>query len=414
VFVGEQGAEAQVQVQWAGERLPVTVLLDDPTPCRNPAWYEYPDQGNVAVVPNSFTERFCDLIDRTGAAGKFSVVPCPGAQGRIDEGMPGVSDEDMAAFLRLVRERIAPRWDISPEMLTHNKALDLATMRPLDEREDIWAAHQNVRTLTPYIARGLEILRNVGLEPNGVTSPWAFGKEVEQDYADAMVTALREVCGVRVGWYFLHIDSDSPTVPPRVMRLDPETGTALVSIVTAARRSPTGNYDFAWPTQRGNPQEIDVLLTPDGTDGRLAELFSNGSPLTFHSHWQSLFSNGTGAGLDALGMLCERINRVWGERIRWTSARELAVYAAAREATRFETSDDGRRLRATAPFACPEFTVTIPVPPDAKTLSLDNAQLEPVQGEQAVLREGEWRQDGATATATVCLTLRDGAELVWR
>src|SRR5437588_11101858 len=78
-----------MQIRWPGNRVPATVLLDDPTPCRNPAWYEYPEAGHVAAVPNSFTERFADLIDRTGAAGKFSVVPCPGAPGRIDEGMPG-------------------------------------------------------------------------------------------------------------------------------------------------------------------------------------------------------------------------------------------------------------------------------------------------------------------------------------
>ncbi len=149
----EHTTKANVRIHWPGLRLPVTVLLDDPAPCRNPAWYEFPEQGNVAVVPNSFTEEFADLVDRTGAAGKFSVVPCPGAQGRIDEGMPGISDEEMAGFLRLVRERIAPRWDISPEMLTHNKALDLATMQPLPEREDVWAARQDERILTPYIAR---------------------------------------------------------------------------------------------------------------------------------------------------------------------------------------------------------------------------------------------------------------------
>ncbi len=321
-IMDEHTTRAEARIHWPGLRLPVTVLLDDPTPCRNPAWYEFPDQGHEAVVPNRFTEEFADLIDRTGAAGKFSVVPCPGAQGRIDEGMPGVSDEEMAGFLRLARERIAPRWDISPEMLTHNKALDLATMRPIEEREDVWAARQDERTLTPYIARGLEILRNVGLEPNGVTSPWAFGQEVEKDYARAIETALREVCGVRVGWYFLHIDSYSPLVPPRVARLDPagaDGGTALVSISTAARQSGAGHYDFAWRTQFGEPDDIDALLTADGTGGRLAELYANGSPLSFHTHWQSLFSNGSGTGLAAMGRLIERINGVWGERVRWTS-----------------------------------------------------------------------------------------------
>ena len=399
-------------IRWPGNRVPVTVLLDDPTPCRNPAWYEFPDAGHVAVVPNSFTERFADLIDRTGAAGKFSVVPCPGAQGRIDEGMPGVDEEELAGFLRLVRERIAPRWDISPELLTHNKALDLATMRPLPEREDVWAAHQDEATLTAYIARALQILRNVGLEPNGVTSPWALGREVEEVYANAIATALREVCGVRLGWYFLHLDSHAPAVPPRVMRLDPQAGTALVSIISGSREISSGHYDFAWRTQFGEPAEIDVLLTADGTSGRLAELFAHDSPLAFHTHWQSLFSNGSGAGLDALGQLCERINRTWGDRIRWTSARELATYCTAREATRVETGDGGRRVTFRAPFSCFEFTIAVPIPEGASALYLDNTPLERLADGDAPLHEGTWRRAGADAL--ICMPLRDGMELMWR
>ena len=406
------GQTGGMQIRWPGNRVPVTVLLDDPTPCRNPAWYEYPEAGHVAVVPNSFTERFADMIDRTGAAGKFSVVPCPGAQGRIDEGMPGVDEEELAGFLRLVRERIAPRWDISPELLTHNKALDLATMRPLPEREDVWAAHQDEATLTAYIARTLQILRNVALEPNGVTSPWALGREVEEAYANAIVTALREVCGVRLGWYFLHLDSHAPAVPPRVMRLDPQDGTALVSIISGSREASSGHYDFAWRTQFGEPAEIDVLLTADGTSGRLVELFAHASPLAFHTHWQSLFSNGSGAGLDAFGQLIERINRTWGDRIRWTSARELATYCTAREATRMEAGDGGRRVTFRAPFSCFEFTVAVPVPVGATALYLDNAPLERLPDGDAPLYEGAWRRDGADAL--ICMPLRDGMELIWR
>jgi hypothetical protein len=399
-------------IRWPGNRVPATVLLDDPTPCRNPAWYEYPDAGHVAVVPNSFTERFADLIDRTGVAGKFSVVPCPGAQGRIDEGMPGVEEEELASFVRLVRERIAPRWDVSPELLTHNKALDLATMRPLPEREDAWAAHQDEATLTAYIARALQILRNVGLEPNGVTSPWALGSEVEEAYANAIATALRAVCGVRLGWYFLHLDSRAPAVLPRIMRLDPEAGTALVSIISGSREASSGHYDFAWRTQFGEPAESDVLLTADGTSGRLVELFAHDSPLAFHTHWQSLFSNGRGAGLDALGQLCERINRTWGDRVRWTSARELATYCTACEATQVEVGDSGRRMAFRAPFSCFEFTIAVPAPIGTTTLYLDNTPLEQLPDGDAPLYEGAWRRDGADAL--ICMPLRDGTELTWR
>jgi hypothetical protein len=196
------------------------------------------------------------------------------------------------------------------------------------------------------------------------------------------------------------------------MRLDPEAGTALVSIISGSREISSGHYDFAWRTQFGEPAEIDVLLTVDGTSGRLVELFAHDSPLAFHTHWQSLFSNGSGAGLDALGQLCERINRTWGDRIRWTPARELATYCTAREATRMETGDDSRCVTFTAPFSCFEFTVAVPIPAGAGTLYLDNTLLERLPDGDAPLQEGTWRRDGADAL--ICVPLRDGMELVWR
>jgi hypothetical protein len=177
----------------------------------------------------------------------------------------------------------------------------------------------------------------VDLEPNGVTSPWQFGIEVEDAYTRAISAALREVCGVSCGWYFLHVDGDSPVVEPQVKLLDAGAGTALVSLISACGLTPAGHHDVVWRTQYGEPPEIDSLLTADGREGRLAELFANGSPMMWHTHWQSMFSNGTGVGLEAIGELFERIN-LWGDRIRWMPARELAAYAAARQATRIETS----------------------------------------------------------------------------
>ncbi|HZS94603.1 MAG TPA: hypothetical protein VFA78_07390, partial [Chloroflexota bacterium] len=351
------GNPSEPRILWPGNRRPVCVLLDDPTPCRNPAWHEFPEQGNVAVVPNSFTERFADLIDRTGAAGKFSVIPSPGAKGRIDQGLPGIAPDELAGFIGLVRDRIAPRWDISPEMITHNKAMDLETWQPLEEREDVWGAHQDEETLTRYISRALELLRNVGLEPNGVTSPWQFGIEIEDTYVKAIERALRDVCNVKLGWYFLHVDDSLPPATAVPKRLDAQAQTALVSLISGS--AGPGVHDFAWPTQRGQPAETDALLSSDRSTGRLAEIFSTHEPMLFHTHWQSLFSNGSGAGLAALGVLFDRING-WGDQIRWTPARELATYAAAREATRIDA--EGNRLRFEAPFACREFTVSVAQP----------------------------------------------------
>lgn len=398
-------ANGEIQVLWAGNRVPVAILLDDAMPCRNPMWYEFPDQGHVAEVPNRFTESFIEMIERTGVTGKFSVVPCPGAQGRVDERMPGVPEEDLSEFLRMVRERIAPRWDISPELLTHNRAMDIATMQPLPEREDTWAARQDEATLTSYISLALQILRNAGLDPNGVTSPWALGAEIEETYNKAISKALHDVCGVNVGWYFLHADAKSPRVLPRVEILDIPNRVALTSLIGGSRP------DVYWSTQHGEPADIDAQLTPDGSGGRFAELYSNGSPVVFYTHWQSLFSNGSGAGLEALGELCERINRVWGEGARWTSAQELAVYCATREATSFRWDASGCALSFEAPFECPDFTISLPVTNEARDLSFNGQPLEQLPQGATVLSEGTWTLAGDRAV--VCFPLRDGVMLEW-
>jgi hypothetical protein len=378
--------------------------VDDPTPCRNPMWYEYPGAGHEAVVPLSFLERFARMIEHTGAAGKFSVVPCPGGQGRIDEEMPGISRDELDSWLRLVRERIAPRWSIGPEMLTHNRAIDLATMRLLPEREDVWAATQDEATLTRYIAHALQLLRNAGLEPSGVTSPWAFGREVEGAYADAIAAALRDVCGVTTGWYFLHSDTQASHVAQRIMRLDPAAATGLVSIVS-------GQRDFLWETQYGEPASIDHVLAPDASSGRLADLFAGGGPIVLTTHWQSLFSNGRGTGLDALEVLCERINGAWGRRIRWTTTQELAAYRVAGETARIESSG-ARRMVFHAPFACREFTYIVPVPAGTPTLCFDGQPLERMPDGTDELVEGCWTLH--TDGAMVCVALHDGGELLWR
>ena len=63
--------------------------------------------------------------------------------------------------------------DITPEILTHARALDLETITPPSMNERNWAEEQTAATITPYIARALKILLRVGLSSTGVTSPWA-------------------------------------------------------------------------------------------------------------------------------------------------------------------------------------------------------------------------------------------------
>ena len=398
------GNAPALHVLWPQDRVPVSMLLDDCIPCRNPAWYEFPEEGHRADIPNSFVEQFAAVAERTGVAGKFSVVPCPGGQGRVDQGLPGVDAEDIAQFLRVVRERIAPRLDVSPELLTHNRAMDLGTMQLLSEREDRWAASQNEASLTAYVTWALQILCNAGLAPTGVTSPWAFGQEVETAYQRAIAT-LRAVCGVALGWYFLHVEGQAMHVVPQVVSLDRRSAAGLVSIASGCE------HDFSWETQAGLPADPDLLISADGTRGRLAELIAAKSPATFHTHWQALFSNGSGAGLAALEEVCTRVNRHWGGRIRWTSASELSTYAAAAEATRVDCGSLHRHLRFRAPIPCNEFTFRLPLAAGVRVIRIDGKVMAPVFS-RTPLAEGSWRRDGQGVV--VCMALRDGTELAWQ
>ena len=58
--------------------------------------------------------------------------------------------------------------------------------------------------MTPYIRYALEILNAVDLEATGITSPWDFGIEVEDEYQRAMRDAMRDANGRSQVWYFLH------------------------------------------------------------------------------------------------------------------------------------------------------------------------------------------------------------------
>lgn len=345
-----------IKIENPGLRRPVSFIVDDPAPLRNPMFFHRGFRGDKEVVPNAFVSAFADVVERWGIRGKFSVVPYPFGLGRIDRGLDGISAADLSEFLHLVRRRIAPLFDITPEVLTHWNALDLATERLLPLWEHEWSRRQTRATLTPYIARALDILNNVDLPANGVTSPWNFGQRVEHEYVPAILAAQREVNDLALTWYFLDFDEHAPHLPPRIMHLDPAAREAVASIVVCTET------DFAWSTQLGQPATTDALIDAEGRSGRMVELLRAGSPVAFASHWQSLFSNGSAAGLAALDELAGRLHDAFGPTVQWTTCSELARYAATAAAVTVEAAADGTgaaSVTLSSPFACPRFTVSM-------------------------------------------------------
>lgn len=314
--------------------VPVSLIIDDGAPLINVYWWHAAEeQGSDAPVQKSgepvvrdvapdFLRDFVGVISRNGIRGKFSVLPYPAGLGKITEGWPGCDVSALKSWVETVRMEVMPRMDITPELLTHAKTLDLKTFRLLDENERNWAAHQTAATLTPYIATALRFLNEAGLEATGVTSPWDLGKEVVAEYRCAILAAMREVNGRGQTWYFLDANCDGTRFLSEVVVRDGRHW--LVSIVSQCP-------DFLWQTmetQETSPAYVrstaDLYLTEDGQEGRLTELFRAGTPMVFHTHWQSMYSNGRRTGLRVLDEVGRRVQALWGPQVRWTKCSELA------------------------------------------------------------------------------------------
>lgn len=316
-------------------RVPISLIIDDGAPVNLMYWHE-PGREHSLLVPNSFTTGFADLCEAYGVKGKFSVLPMPAGMGRIDEGLARVPARHLAGFLDVVRQRISPAFDITPEILTHHSAYSLAKGHYLHLFEDEWVARAKLDEITEYISLALEILRKVGLPADGVTSPWSTGLRNEDVYARAIGDAFWRVHRRKVAWYFLHCLGNKTPRQPWVTSRNRRTGQVVVTV-------PANTDDAFWNTQyEGTLKQartaamkgVDSLLTGDGKDGKIRDLFDAALPITILTHWQSLFCNGNMAGLWGLDVLFERIATVFGQQVKWVRCGELAQMAARQKASR--------------------------------------------------------------------------------
>jgi hypothetical protein len=312
-------------------KVPVSLIIDDGSPV-DPLFYELPGYETPFLVPADFTRKVADTFDKFGIQGKFTVIPMPSCLGRIDQGLKRVPTEHLAEFLRLVRERIYPRFDITPEFLTHLCAYDLRTgnyQRHLFE--DTWITQAQPDEIVEYFTLAFQILKNTGLEATGITSPWVSGIDVEKKYAKALGDAQWNVFRRKLTWYFLHAASDNEkAIPCSVEYRDHERGQVVVSV-------PSNAGDIFWsmdlPVKADRVKMIsdgiDRLLSADGKSGRIRDLIETGMPVVIVTHWQSLYTQGTGLGLEGLASLAERMRKVFGTGIEWVKCSELAARYAA-------------------------------------------------------------------------------------
>ena len=306
-------------------RVPASLLIDDGAPVNLMYWHCTWEE-HIKLMPNSLAADFAATCEQHGVMGKFSLPPMPAALGRIDRSLVGVSDKHRKGFLKIAHERIAPRFDITPELTTH-----LTAFTPTDHNqhvwEDAWVAQASADEIADYVTLSLKMLIEAGFRPNGVTSPWDTGSTNEEVYAEGVCRAIYRVQRRKASWYFRAFAGDEP-VGPFVKWRDKKRGLKIVSV-------PVNAGDVFWHTQYGSAAQakriakagVDQFLSADGKAGRIRELVDAEMPVTLATHWQSLFSNGRFSGLAGLKLLLERITKHFGDRIEWMRCSDLAKRA---------------------------------------------------------------------------------------
>lgn len=278
----------------------------------------------VPDIPNDFLYEFCDLAEKENLRGKFSIIPMAGCYGDIINGFPAFPDHEIADWLDTVKSRLTERFSITPEMLTHHKAVNLADGSFLSINEMEWASSQNREALSAYIEAALQMLKDAGFHAVGATSPWSFGIEHEHEYAAAVSDAVYRVWKEPLSWYCLR------------SRIGKSGAGAWVEFEEDGRRCvsvPTTAGDVFWSTIDVPASDLtqsylsslaDRIITKDGLHGAVPDALAIDALPSIYVHWQSLFSNGSRAGLKALEIAASRINRYLGDIVEWTDCESLA------------------------------------------------------------------------------------------
>lgn len=375
------------------DRVPMSFIIDDSCCLVNLAHYCIPQFAEVfpdrylqdwkklpREIPDRFVRKFGEWCQDHGVKGKYSVVPNPALVGWVDRDLPGWSRRDLQQSLALVREFMQPNWDIHPEMVTHTWAIDTRTGRPFPERDADhmenwgWSVGKSADQLADYLSYALRILKNAGLECEGVTTPGGFGNRSREALSLATLQACKDVYGTEIPHYFRHLFTDDQSVAPRVENargLKSDNPQCVVSIIGC-----TGDWFGGWDGL--TPGSVDKLITEDLQGGRLAEVIDRGEPAIMVCHWPGIYYNGSELGFDIFKKAVERVH-ARNDNLIWMKLSEIARYWAAKELTSIEVTDD--RVRFQAPFGTPQFTIGL------KSRTLKLAPRITAQGEITVLRE---------------------------
>ena len=224
--------------------------------------------------------------------------------------------------MQVVKEVIWNNFDLTPEMLTHTRVVDLDTWQLTEAWEQGEWVDPPVDKLTEYIVAAMQLLKNVGIQCEGVTSPGAFGKQKEKAYSRAILDAALHVNNNPRPFYFLWLIHDQlPDVP--IWQVEKNKGQAIASIVSCAGDwfGATG-YDTA---------DADLFITEDLENGRLPAVLADERPCVLVGHWPCFYVNDE-IGFQVLKTVKQRLDTYDpdGTKTIWMKNSEIGHYWMAR------------------------------------------------------------------------------------
>jgi hypothetical protein len=372
---GKRAVQAKgVEVLHPRDRVPLGFIIDDSTclvnmgafcmPQFQTAWptsaiYRKPWKDWPREIPDAFVREFGEFCAEQGVRGKYSLVPYPACVGWLDRDLPGWSKADLQASLKQMRDLMMPNWDLTPEMITHTRVIDIKTGRPLDgftpaTMENSYPPEKkSADELAAYIAYALKILKNCGIDCQGVTTPGGFGNKCKSELSQAMGQALRDVNSVEIPHYFKYISDEKESTNPvleHVEGLDGDHPTLTVNVPAS-----TGDWFGSWDGDQ--IPTGDRYVSEDATKGRMVELIERNEVAIMFGHWAGFYGNGSRKGFEQCKRVITTLNAKYKDRTIWMKTSEMARYWAARELTGIERV--GGKVTLNAPFACPAFTLKI-------------------------------------------------------
>ncbi|MCE9591157.1 MAG: hypothetical protein K8S99_11610 [Planctomycetes bacterium] len=304
------------------------------------------NQAQAAWCPPEALSEFADLCEEFGVRGKFTVLPCPAGLGRIDQSVRGCPPGYIEGVLEIVRRRIAPRFDITPEVLTHSMAYNPRTGEMLPHTESAWVSHLaatgKLAELEEYLTHAWAILYAVGLEPRGVTiggipdqSGISAGQMLYDDHnrdrlGEVLLKVIRKFRpGVQESFIYA---LGRPTRDPYLQSWLPEPvwdgpGGARVCEIMSQVNDPLLGVMHA----DGDVEaEAAKMITADLSGGQMVECAEAGQAIGITIHAQTITSLNTRMGLKVLGIALRRFRERYGRRVQWMTPMELCAMSRER------------------------------------------------------------------------------------